>query len=248
MRSYIIGIAGELNSGKDTLASMINYIFAVGITKANFQDWLINKVKWDETNKDRITHFADPLKDCLSIMYNIPREYFDDRVKKDKEWFIINENRFINEDQSNSAKYAKITMEVLHFNDTLSNVISHILYGGYQPIIKLRTLMQYFGTEIGRETLQDDLWIRSTMNRAAGIADHRRVCLIPDIRFTNELDAIRTNSLYGGDIEITRNQSGSHKHASETIDFTCKYLVNNSGTKTQTFYQAINIVSNIIKT
>ena len=73
MKNYVIGIAGQKHSGKDTVASMINYIFAIGISRVSYSDYLIRKASIEYTYKDRIVHFADGLKDVLSIIYNIPR-------------------------------------------------------------------------------------------------------------------------------------------------------------------------------
>ena len=47
MKNYIIGIAGQKNSGKDTLASMINYIFSAGVTRANYSDWITKRITYD---------------------------------------------------------------------------------------------------------------------------------------------------------------------------------------------------------
>ena len=247
MKSYIIGIAGELNSGKDTLASMINYIVAVGTTKANYQVWLTDKTRNDITYLDRITHFADPMKDCLSIMYNIPRKYFDDRKYKDELWYSINERRFITDDTSINHKYRRINIGDFSPAYTLGDAIRYCKIDGVLPVIKLRTLMQYFATEIGRKQMQDNLWINATMGRAANIAEGRKICIIPDVRFINERDAIRGNFLYGGDILIKRDQTKDSEHSSETIDFTCKYEIENNGSKMQLFYKAISVVNDIIK-
>ena len=64
MKNIIIGIAGQLNSGKDTVASMINYIHQQGVTKASYRDWQISQSHYDINFKHKIIHFADPLKDC----------------------------------------------------------------------------------------------------------------------------------------------------------------------------------------
>ena len=87
MKECIIGIAGHKNSGKDTVASMINYIFVTGITRSNYADYVIRRKSIDISHKDRIIHFADSMKDAMSIIFSIPRSAFDDRVKKDNEYW-----------------------------------------------------------------------------------------------------------------------------------------------------------------
>ncbi len=245
MKAYIIGIAGEKNSGKDTVASMINYIFAKGVTQSRYSDWITQRVKYDETYKDRITHFADPMKDCLSIMYNIPREYFEDRKYKDDLWYCISQKRFIAEAEASSGFYIKIGID--HLDDhPLSYFLNTIPRTGKILLIKIRTLMQYFGTDIGRKQLGNDLWINATIGKAASIAESRRLCLIPDVRFTNENKAITSNFLYGGDILIRRESDDKTDHDSETIDFTCKYTIDNNRGKMGLFHKVVAIVQQII--
>ena len=38
-KRVIVGIKGTKGSGKDTIASMIHYIMAVGVTAANMDGW-----------------------------------------------------------------------------------------------------------------------------------------------------------------------------------------------------------------
>lgn len=242
MKNIIIGIAGVANSGKDTIASMINYINHVGVTKASYSNWLTHQKYYDLNLKHRIIHFADPLKDCLSIMYNIPREYFDDRVKKDKEYFLIHEGRFVDE-ETFKVKYHEITFYQLKkytlneiLNDTLTNVG-----------IKLRTLMQYFGTNVCRNIMSDDIWIKAAMYRAADIAENSEICIFPDVRFSNEAIAIMNHSFYGGVIKVNRNSCKQSEHESEIIDFDCSIELDNNGTKMQLFYKVLEIYKQLIK-
>lgn len=243
MKGYIVGIAGELNAGKDTFASMVNYIFTVGITNAGYHNWLTQRRKYDETYKHRIIHFADPMKDCLSIMFSIPREYFDDRVKKDEEWFVINGRRFISDKDSRLGHCYHITIDLLkvYSLDDLLNSPHNLTC-----VIKLRTLMQYFGTEIGRKQLGNNLWINATMFRAATIAETDKLCIIPHVRFSNEMEAIKGNSLYGGDVLVFRKLTAENKHDSEIIDFSCSINVNNTGTLIALFYQASFFVNKML--
>ena len=237
----IIGIAGKLGSGKDTVASMINYIFHVGTTQCSFNEWLTRKIGWDEANKDRIIHFADKLKDCLSIIYNIHREDFDDREKKDNLWYSLKERRYITEQEASNIIYVRIYIE-----DLKNNSLRYIIESSHRsPVIKIRTLMQYFGTEIGREQLDSNIWVDSTMTLAADIAETRQVCIIPDVRFISEHSAICKSFLYGGDIEVIRGNSGKIEHYSENIDFKCSTIIENNGSKLQLFYKVLSFVQTI---
>lgn len=238
----IIGISGVKGSGKDTVASIINYIYHVGISKATFNEWLMKKESFDITNQDRIIHYGDKLKDCLSIIYNIDRKDFDDRDKKDSLWYSLEEKRYITDEISMYHKYYRIDMDLLY-----SHSLAHIIgcFDKKLPVIKLRTLLQYFGTEIGRNQLGYNIWVNSTIATAADIAEARQVCIIPDVRFDNEHSAICKSFLYGGDVEVIRSIGDKDDHSSEDINFECSTKIDNNGTKMQLFYKVLSFVQTI---
>lgn len=246
MKQYVIGIAGCANSGKDTVASMINYIFADGVTQASYQRYVVKRISIDGTFKDRIIHFADPLKDVLSCMYNIPRSYFDDRAYKDEYWYNINKGEFIKQPIVIGEGYNTISIEHLNENCSLHDILN--TYDELNNVIKLRTLMQYFGTNICRDKMGYDVWLNATMRRAIDIANTRRLCIISDVRFDNEANAIRKldDSLYGGVIKISRQSDTTVTHESEIINFSCDYEIDNNGTLMQLFYKVLYICQQII--
>ena len=247
MKSYIIGLAGKKGCGKDTVASMINYIFAVGATKAKYSNWLVKRVSLDKTHKDRIIHFADSLKDCLSIIYNIPREYFDNRKYKDEMFYCLTTGKFISEKDIERFKHG---FNIITINTLKNSSINYELetYDKLIPVIKIRTLMQYFGTNICRDNLGSDIWIKSTLGKVVDIAMARRLCIVPDVRFTNEAAALHKDdvSLYGRVIKINRNNCDKDYHDSEIISFTTDYTINNNGSMTELFYQTLDICQKII--
>lgn len=250
MKSYIIGIAGKKNSGKDTVASMINYIFAKGITAATYRDWLLCRESYDATYKHRIAHFADSLKDCLSIIYHIPRQYFDDREYKDNMYYNLRTGEFINKEKVTQRRDNYFIIE--NSNIEHSSIREEIeTYDMLFPLITLRTLMQYFGTNLCREYLQSDIWIKATMAKASDICLAHRLCIIPDVRFTNEATAIqtKTSSLYGGVIMVRRNNNDNDDidyHSSEIVTFSTDYYITNNGTIMDLFYKVIEICQKIL--
>lgn len=250
MKSFIIGIAGAKNSGKDTIASMINYIFKVGVTKATYRDYLIKKINTNNTNADRIVHFADNMKDAMSIIFGIPRGTFNDRQKKDNAYWDYFNKTFVNFAdiiRDNNALVINDT-DKLYYTNPLSEIIKLAIKEHKHLYIKVRTLMQYFGTDICRYFLDDDIWIRSAMVKIASIATSRRLCIIPDIRFANEAEAIRfvNSPLYGGVIKVNRNNNDSSKHSSEIIDFDVDFEIYNDGTLMQLFYKVLEICQTLV--
>lgn len=251
MKSYIIGIAGKKNSGKDTVASMINYIFAKGITAVTYREWLMCRASFDATHKNRIIHFADTLKDCLSLIYHIPRQYFDNRIYKDEMYYNLRTGEFIHKDRVTQKRdnYFIINNDDIKHTSIREEIET---YDELFPLVTLRTLMQYFGTNVCRDYLQSDIWIKSTMAKASDICLAHRLCIIPDVRFTNEATAIQTNesSLYGGVIMVRRNNNGSDDdidyHSSEIVTFSTNYSINNNGTIMELFYKVVEICQKII--
>lgn len=241
MKNFVIGIAGAKNSGKDTVASMINYIFAAGVSKAKYQDWVIKQAVYDNEYKDRIIHFADPIKDILSIMFNIPRKYFDDRIYKDVYWYNIRAGYFANIDKNRITSEVLLTIKDLEKGFTIPQLIDN--YGGKHVYVKLRTFMQYFATNICKSYFGEDIWIRSAMSKIVDIAESRRLCIVPDVRFANEAEAIMTDSdsLYGVVIMVKRDNHVEPEHCSEIIDFKCNFEIDNNSNLFQLFYKVLNI-------
>lgn len=242
MKKFIIGIAGKAGSGKDTVANMINYIIETGINDSSYTHWsLTNNTRQNKHNK-RIIHFADPLKDCLSIIYSIPREYFDNRDYKENYYYSLDEHKFIKKEDLLTS-HEVITIETLSYH---SLNIYKSLYSNKKLVISLRDLMQYYGTEICRKKLGNNIWVDSTMKKADEIVEKYDICIIPDVRFKNEAKAINSSYLYGGIIKINRNVE-QLSHESENIDFKRDYEIDNNKDKLQLFYNVLNIIKQLFK-
>jgi hypothetical protein len=84
------------------------------------------------------------------------------------------------------------------------------LGGGRTP----RWMMQTAGTEWGRKTVHDQLWVRSCLMRASFDVNAGRNVVISDVRFDNEAEAIRRA---GGEVwRVERPGAGVvGSHASE---------------------------------
>lgn len=244
MKYYVIGIAGEKNSGKDTVASMLNYIKGVGLTKANYADWIQNRELYGEKYAKRIVHFADPLKKVISIIYNIPIESLYDRKHKDDYWYSITYNRFLN-CIINKNNYKFITIEDLTKNN-LNTILSE--NKDIECCIKLRTLLQYIGTNICRNNLNDKIWINCAIDNIMSKVFMYGICIVPDVRFKDEFNAIKNItdlndkfSLYGEVITIKRNNTNQSEHASKNIDFNSKHVIDNNGNLMNLFYKVLDI-------
>ena len=92
--------------------------------------------------KNQTVAFADGIKDILSRLFGINRDCFDNRIYKDELYYHLKTRQFITVQ----------TVEKEHVSVVHSQMISTITglnrYIDTNACIKLRTLMQWFGTEI----------------------------------------------------------------------------------------------------
>ena len=228
----IIGIAGKMNSGKDTVASILNYIYKVGKHKAKYSEWIIKRKVFEMPNFNNKISFASILKENLSKIFNLPLDKFEDRDYKDTFWFNPYTGKFILT-ETEADKYVKIDL----------NNINELDITCPQHIIKLRTIIQSYAEKI-KDIFGDSIWINSTIAQALSIEYANKYCIIPDVRFNEEVRAIwRSDGIV---IKIDRpNNPIKCNHVSEEIDIWYNYKITNDGNLQQLFYQVLNIYNQI---
>ena len=232
----IIGIAGNANVGKDTLVNIFNYVDDVGYQNAKYREWLIKYTKYKPVKYKNVTHFADALKDNIANIFNISRGLLDDRYYKDNLWFVPSTGEFISNEQSN--KILKITENNIYY-------YKHLPKEKY--CIKLRQIIQLYAEEI-KSLFGDDIWIKNTINKANNILnyEHQKYCLIGDVRFHNEVDAIKKNN--GIIIKITRKDNNIIlNHCSENNEFDFDYIIENDNTLYDFYFKSLCIYQETIK-
>lgn len=227
----IIGIAGNINSGKDTVASMLNYIHVVGKHKANYADWLLKQKAYDSSYSNRIHHFANVIKDNLSDILHLNRDIFDNRQFKDIEWYHISTGKFIKEKD----------LKDNHIKFELNNPIE--LLQEDNVVVKIRTIIQLYAEHI-KLLFGENIWIKSSINRFKFINNLFGYCLIPDVRFFNELKAIWQANGIVIKIEREDNEIKSN-HCSENNNLPCNYTIENNGTLPQLFFKVLAIYEQI---
>ena len=179
----------------------------------------------------------------MSKTFGIDRELFDDIVYKEHKLYLIDQRRFIDIKDKVPSKYI-IANHAILATSPLGSLIK--AYDG-KVAITLRVLMQYFGTQVGRDMLHEDCWIRATMSDAVDNRNKYGYSIIADVRFANESDAIRSQS-DGYVIKITRNIDRiKDEHESEQLDG-IKYdvLIENNGSKIELFYKVVELAGRII--
>lgn len=234
----IVGIKGFKGSGKDTVASMISYILHDGIMKANYDTWLLYHKNDFIENDEIIIHFADKLKDDISEFCGIDRKLLD---RQD-----IKENYYYNFKTGIVSTNIKDTDRVINnigeFNyDNLSSLLSL----NNNISIKIRVLLQYYGTNVIRNHFWHNAFIRYTINKAFDIRNSKGQCIIADARFDNdECKAIKDCG--GMIIRVDRksNNDNHDSHESEQITINKDdYVIDNTGTLVGLFYKVLKFVT-----
>lgn len=235
----IVGIKGFKGSGKDTVASMISYILHDGIMKASYDTWLLYHKNDFIENDEIIIHFADKLKDDISEFCGINRKLLDRQDIKEENYYnfktgIVSTNikdadRVI--DDIDEFDYDNLAPLLFLYNNNIS--------------IKIRVLLQYYGTNIIRNHFWKEAFIRYTINKAFDIRNSKGQCIIADARFDNECEAIKQCG--GMIIRVDRksNNDNHDSHESEQITINKDdYVIDNTGTLVGLFYKVLNFVTN----
>lgn len=94
---------------------------------------------------------------------------------------------------------------------------------------EIRRLLQYGGTEMGRNTISEEVWVSPVMHQYAFLKQEGVPAVISDVRFSNEAKAIRHNG--GIIIEVQRTGVESpDSHPSEAINFEPDFVLDNNST------------------
>lgn len=142
----IIGISGKLNSGKDTVAQIINFLSIGGFDLYNsFRDFYEFYTDGIDEYPFKTVKFADKLKDCACLILGCTREQIENREFKEKElgkewWYYKGRNG-----------------SLIPFNDDSKR--------NSEDLIKLtpRLLLQLLGTDCGRNIIHPNIWVNATM-------------------------------------------------------------------------------------
>jgi len=102
------------------------------------------------------------------------------------------------------------------------------------PNWTVRKLLQFIGTELFRQNIDDSIWVKSLWYRIQ--KDKKNNYVVTDVRFPNELDYFKKNAKKGEFISIKVIRDGCdgvvglNGHASESYDLKAKHVVENNGT------------------
>lgn len=228
----IVGIKGFKGSGKDTVASMISYILHDGIMKASYDTWLLYHKNGFVENDEIIIHFADKLKDDISEFCGIDRKLLD--KQEIKENYYYNFKTGIVSTNIKDADY--VINNALEFDN-----LSTLLLLNTNVSIKIRVLLQYYGTNVIRNHFWYNAFVHYTINKAFDIRNKLGQCIIADARFDNECNVIK---VCGGKIIRVDRRVNNDSHESEQITINKDdYVIDNTGTLVGLFYKVLKFVT-----
>lgn len=251
----LIGVSGKINSGKDLVGRIIQYIiWKDKVEKGYVPSGNYYQKDFFENNYDsqgalsgwKIKKFADKLKDIVCLLLGCTRQELESHGFKETE---LGEQWW----------YYKGEVGLYPYNTPYEA-------NKKLPLVKLtpRLLLQLLGTQCGRQIIHPNIWVNATMadyklegeiagtysdfkagltNDFGGITNIKYPnWIITDVRFSNEADAIKQRG--GIVIRVNRpcKECGlltTHKiscskniieHESETAldDYNFDYIIDNS--------------------
>lgn len=243
----IIGISGHKQSGKDTVAKIIQYLTAYpnsnGFTDGSRKNRSYNSYIMDRSMGGDIISswetkkFANKLKDIICLLIGCTREQLEDNDFKEREleeeWQVELKSGFFKENGS---------------------------FGKSKKTV--RWLLQTMGTECGRQIIHPDIWVNALMSEykgriIRGYQGSQKIdintypnWIITDVRFPNEVQAIKDKG--GIIIRVNRpNIVSTDIHESETALDNYKgwdaIIINNSSIESlieivKVYLQKLNII------
>ena len=231
----IIAITGIRNVGKDSSGDMLRFMLST--PKFLHHYWIYErfpklklKGNWFKVS------FAGSLKEMLAVLLRVPVEMFEDRDFK--------ENVFIDFNDLTFHRREDLKKHQILSDSKFSRKVKEMSIDVRANMLSIRQLLQYWGTEIQRRYLGDQLWSLTTL-KLAEIND----LIISDMRFKVEAEMVKERR--GTIIYIDRPgcEVGNHQSEREAFELyqegKCDYVIHNDGTLKDLFEKCKEIVRQI---
>lgn len=171
--------------------------------------------------------FARPLKMIVAKMLDLPLNAMENRDLKDHK---LQNKIVLTEDDAHL--FMSLCPEPILGHEQANKIID--TFEG-KELSSIRELLQFIGTDVGRNLINQNIWINSAKKSLENLSKSVNVVLT-DVRFENERDAI--SELGGFTIRINRNSESIGDHASELGKFTVDTEIDNNGSM-QSMYDQI---------
>lgn len=170
---------------------MIQYINSISYPTQTYSQWEFIQ-ELSPYSDWKIKKFADKLKDIVCMLIGCTRGQLENREFKEKE---LGEEWW----------YYKYSDSLIPFKNMEEFESVRLLKGGHCVLIKLtpRLLLQLLGTNCGRKIIHPNIWVNALFsdykiiglnpydNQVPGIDYYYPNWIITDVRFQNEVEAIK---------------------------------------------------------
>jgi hypothetical protein len=239
----IVGIIGKKQSGKNTVASMLQYLFTSEKeqNESSFKDYMSrrnNSEYFERISGWKQKAFAYKVKQVLSILTGMPVE--DMERGEIKSSFLPDEwnRQFLEVKNERIGPFYSEKETVDYVN---KHRIKYFTQGKFP--ITVRQALQYIGTDIFRDHFDEDVWIKALFSEYSKSNDW----LITDVRFPNEVEAIQIRGGYL--IKLSRNNDSEDTHESEQYieEMDADFVVDNTSSLENLFNTVKTQIFPIIK-
>jgi hypothetical protein len=202
----IIGISGKKQSGKNTVGNIISgdIMLSMGMV----QDYNVNDsgqliIKTQDKNNNIGWGIFDLLRKDEDF-----KEYADSNI-----WPYVKIYHFADYLKQMCVELFDLKPSQVYGTDEDKNTETQYSRNGWNHKMTARDFLQYFGTEIMRE-IKDTVWVDHTIKKIEN--ESPIVSIIPDVRFPNEVHAIKEAG--GLVIRLTRSPSDSDHQCEKALD------------------------------
>ena len=229
----IIAISGVKAVGKTVSGDMLRFMLST--PKFLHHYWIYKrfpklKLKGNWLN----VSFAGSLKEMLAVLLRVPVEMFEDRDFK--------ENVFVDFSDLTFHRREDLKKYQILSDSKFSRKVKEMSIDVRANMLSIRQLLQYWGTEIQRRYLGDQLWSLTTLK----LAEFHDL-IISDMRFKVEAEMVKERR--GTVIYIDRPgcEVGNHQSEREAFELyqegKCDHVIHNDGTLKDLFDKCKEIVN-----
>ncbi len=204
----IIGISGKIQSGKDTVGLIIQYLTDDYAKKdtLTFQEWMKEYVNIDDGyNKSasswEIKKFADKVKDIVCLIIGCTREQLENIDFKNSllpdEWIRYGyADGFIKTYIGNGEMNEAIMNNKQCSKERYEEELKINWQTAYKSHLTYRELLQLIGTDLFRNQLHEDTWINALFSKYKSEYKHNPFYDDKGIYDVSEDDEIRNPQMY----------------------------------------------------
>lgn len=233
--SKIIAFSGCKAVGKDTGGDMLRFMLST--PKFLHHYWIYEKFPKLKFKGNWLNvSFAGSLKQMLAVLLRVPVEMFEDRDFKENVFVDFNDLTFHR--RENLKKYQILS------DSKFSRKVKEMSIDVRANMLSVRQLLQYWGTEIMRRHLGDQLWSLTTLKLA-----ETHDLIISDMRFKVEAEMVKERKGIVIYIDRPGCEVGNHQSEKEAFELyqegKCDYVIHNNGTLKDLFEKCKVIVQQI---